>query len=88
MPMTNTGRRSGAGQRWAQAANRLYISRESVDQVGGDDHVERLGCFSAFLSVARARCVATFRAAIDIPLAVAASFNDISPFSPLRSQGV
>src|SRR5262249_37296430 len=69
---------SGAEERRPQPANRLCVRSKSGYPLRSRDHVDRTAVPSTVLRVPRARCVATFNAAIDIPLAAAASFSDIS----------
>ena len=71
----------------AQSPHGCRAFDQGVDEVGSPGHGVSLYCRSRFRSDLMARCVATFKADTDLPLASAASFKDISfSFSRLMAR--
>lgn len=65
-------------ERRAQSPHRRRAFDQCVYEFSGCGHGVSLDCRSRFRSDLMARCVATFKADTDRPLASAASFKDIS----------
>ncbi len=65
-------------ERRAQSPHRRCAFDQGIDKLASSCHGVSLDCRSRFRSDLMARCVATFKADTDLPLASAASFKDIS----------
>ncbi len=65
-------------ERRAQSPHRGCAFDQGIDEFPSSGHGVSLDCRSRFRSDLMARCVATFKADTDLPLASAASFKDIS----------
>ncbi len=65
-------------KRRAQSPHRRCALDQGIDEFSSSCHGVSLDCRSRFRNDLMARCVATFKADTDLPLASAASFKDIS----------